>query len=259
MTQPELPLLSVIDMHTHIWQDSSVSGSCAEDERVLLEMADRYGIEALVVMPLFGGLCPTRDDITAGNQAVASFARRDSRVKPMAHVYPRHGSFAAEEAARWMDAGFAGVKIWVNLADDPCVFPVVEQTIRYGRPVLIHAMHKSIGQLPLESDPTHIAALAARYPEARIIMAHIGGNFIYSSEIIAPYDNIWTDPSGSYCETGMLEHAVRVLGPDRIMFGTDAPGASFINNLAKVVTADLPTEVIAKILAGNARKLWGWA
>ena len=55
--------------------------------------------------------------------------------------------------------------------------------------------------------------------------------------MIADHPNIYTDPSGTYCETGMLEHAVKMLGPDRILFGSDAPGADFVNNLAKVMCA----------------------
>src|SRR5262245_32721366 len=131
----------IIDMHTHIWCDGSAGASSADDERVLLEMADRYAIEALVVMPLFGGLCPTRRDIEAANRAVAAFARCDARVRPMAYVYPRLGKHALDEVDRWMEAGFVGLKIWVALADDPLVFPLIERMIEYGKPTLIHAMH----------------------------------------------------------------------------------------------------------------------
>lgn len=246
-------------MHTHIWQESAVSGSSAADERQLLEMADRYAIEALVVMPLFGGLCPMRADISAGNRAAAAFAARDSRVRAMVHVYPRHGQFALDEIERWMDVGFHGVKVWVNYADEPSMFPIAERVIKWGKPLIIHAMHKTVGQLPLESDATHIAGLARIYPELKIVMAHVGGNFIHSCERVADCPNVWTDPSGTFCETGMVEHAVRVLGPDRVMFGTDAPGADYVNNIAKVAAADLPPDTIRKILADNARKLWGWA
>lgn len=248
---------SVIDMHTHIWANSA-AGNSTNDERLLSEMADVYALESVVVMPLYGGLCPTREDIAAGNHAVARFAKRDARVKPVATVYPRHGACAMEEAVRWMDAGFDGIKIWVTHADDPTVLPIIELMIGYDKPVIIHAMHKTVGQLPLESDPTHMANLARMYPESKLVMAHIGGNFIYSCEIIEPYANVWTDSSGSFTETGMLEHAVRLLGPDRVMFGTDAPGADYVCNLAKVLAADLPPDTTRKILGENAKSLWGW-
>lgn len=251
---------AIIDMHTHIWGDASTPGSSSNDEQTLLRMADRYALEALVVMPLFGGVCPTSDDVEAANRAVADLARRDPRVRPMAYVYPPLGTrHALEQIDRWIaDGGFVGLKIWVSIADDPLVFPLIERMIELDKPTLIHAMHKSVGQLPLESDPKHIAALATRYPQAKLIMPHMGGNFLYSCAVIAPHANVWTDPSGTYCESGMLEHALRVLGEDRILFGSDAPGADFVNNLAKVLAADLPATALRKILAGNAKRLWGW-
>jgi uncharacterized protein len=246
----------VIDAHTHVFDPPITSRT--GDERQLREIADRYDLEALVVMPLFGGTCPTRNDVRAGNLVVHELSRRDTRIRPMVTVYPRHGSSALDELDCWMDLGFCGLKIWLNPADEPCVFPLIERMIEYGKPTLIHAMHKTVGQYPLESDPRNVAALAARYPQARIIMPHVGGNFYYSTEVIAPHPNVLTDPSGTYCETGMLEHAVKLLGAERILFGSDAPGADFVNNVAKVLAANLTDDVRRLILAGNARKLWNW-
>jgi predicted TIM-barrel fold metal-dependent hydrolase len=246
-------------MHTHIWSDPTGLKPLESDVAVLTEMADRFALEALVVIPLFGGLCPSPAEVAAGNEAAAELYRRDPRMKPMVTVYPRHGSFALEQLDRWMDDGFCGLKIWVSLADEPCVFPLIERMIERDRPTLIHAMHKSVGQLPLESDPLHIRNLAKRYPEAKLILPHIGGNFYYTCEVIADCPNVWTDPSGTYCETGMVEHAVKVLGANRILFGSDAPGADFLNNVAKVMAADLSETQKRQIMAGNAKTLWGWA
>jgi predicted TIM-barrel fold metal-dependent hydrolase len=248
----------VIDMHTHVWSDGS-GLKPAPDAGVLTEMADRFGIEAVVLIPLFGGLAPSPAEVRAGNEAAAEWGRRDPRFKPMVTVYPRRERESLDELNRWMDQGFCGLKIWVSFGDEPCVFPLIERMIHYGRPTLIHAMHKSVGQLTLESDPTHIANLARRYPEAKIILPHIGGNFYYTCDVIADCPNVYTDPSGTYCETGMVEHAVKVLGADRIMFGSDAPGADYVNNLAKVLAADLSDEDTRKILYANARELWGWS
>lgn len=245
---------AIIDMHTHIW-----GGQAEADGDTLIEMADRFNLEAVVVIPLFGGLCPTPGDIGAGNVAAEKLYQRDARMKPMVTVYPRHGERAVDEVRHWMDRGFCALKIWVSIADEPCVFPLIERMIEYGKPTLIHAMHKSVGQLPLESDPKNIANLARRYPEAKIIMPHMGGNFYYSCDAIADCPNVYTDPSGSYCETGMLEHAVKLLGADRIMFGSDAPGADLVNNLAKVLAADISDDGKRDILARNAKKLWGWS
>lgn len=259
-TCPNLPRgVSIIDMHTHVWSDATGLAPAPTDEANLIEMADRFNLEAVVVMPLFGGLAPSPAQVAAGNEAVAAFARRDPRMKPMVTVYPRYPAHALDELNRWMGEGFEGLKIWMSPADEECVFPLVERMIEYAKPTLIHAMHKSVGQFALESDPSHIANLARRYPEAKIILPHVGGNFYYTCELIAGLPNVYTDPSGSYCETGMVEHTVATLGVDRMMFGSDAPGADFANNLAKILAAELSPEDQRKILSANARQLWGWS
>lgn len=253
------PPVPVIDMHAHVWGNATGLAPAPGDCATLIDMADRFGLEAVVVMPLFGGLSPSPRQIEAGNAAVAELSRRDPRMKPMVTVAPRHAAHALSQVERWMGEGFEGLKIWVSIADEPCVFPLVERMIGYGKPTLIHAMHKSVGQLPLESDPVHVANLARRYPEAKVILPHVGGNFLYTCEVIAGCPNVHTDPSGTYCETGMVEHAVATLGADRVLFGSDAPGADFVNNLAKVLAADLSPDDQRKILATNARRLWGWS
>lgn len=255
-----LSKVPIIDMHTHVWSDATGLAANPSDVPALAEMADQFHIEHVVLIPLFGGLCPTPAQVAAGNDAAADAARQDPRFKPLVTVYPRHDrQFSLDQIARHTDTGlFHGLKVWVSYADEPCVNPLVEAMIDRDLPTLIHAMHKSVGQLPLESDPTHIATLARRYPEAKIILPHIGGNFYYTCDIIADLPNVYTDPSGTYCETGMLEHAVKLLGPDRVLFGSDAPGADFANNLAKVLAADLPPDAMHKVLYANAKKLWGW-
>jgi hypothetical protein len=53
----------------------------------------------------------------------------------------------------------------------------------------------------------------------------------------------------------MVEMAVRELGPERVIYGSDFPGRSFASQLAKVYAADLPDAARRLILAGNLRGL----
>ena len=241
----------IIDAHVHLW------GPTADADRaVLTEMADRFDLAAMWVSPLFGWLQPGVEDMVAGNDVAAAFARDDPRVRLFARIDPRHGQKARDELSRCVEElGCAGVKVWMFPADDPAMDPLVEQLIDLDRPLLMHALDKAVGQLPLESRPARVATLGRRFPQATIIMAHMGGDFIAGCDAIADVPNVRTDPSGTYCETGMLEWAVETLGADRILFGTDAPGASFINNLAKVLAAEISDVDQDKILRTNARGL----
>lgn len=219
-------------------------------------MLERFSLSRMVVIPLFGGQRPSLQQIAAGNRAAAAMRRIDQRFCPYVTVHPPHGQGAVDELRRGIEElGGYGMKVWVSPANAPDMYPLVERMIEYRKPILIHAMHKSVGQYPLESDPTEVAALGRRYPEATIIMAHIGGNFIYGCEAIRDVPNVLTDCSGTFCEQGMVEYAVDTLGADRVLFGSDAPGADFLNNLAKVVAADLDPDSKARILFHNAENL----
>jgi predicted TIM-barrel fold metal-dependent hydrolase len=58
------------------------------------------------------------------------------------------------------------------------------------------------------------------------------------------------DPTADVTET-----AVRELGADRVLFGSDAPGRSFASQLGKVSGAEISDRDKEKILSGNLRKI----
>jgi hypothetical protein len=49
--------------------------------------------------------------------------------------------------------------------------------------------------------------------------------------------------------------AVRELGAERILYGSDCGGRSFASQLAKVVSAEIPEEARRKILGANLRRI----
>jgi len=72
----------------------------------------------------------------------------------------------------------------------------------------------------------HIVKLAGEFPEARIVMAHMGGFRFWKTgvEAVKHLENVWVDVSAwcLFC-MGALEGAVRRLGSSRVIFGTDFP------------------------------------
>ena len=53
----------------------------------------------------------------------------------------------------------------------------------------------------------------------------------------------------------MVEMAVRELGAERVVFGSDAAGRSFASQLGKVYGADVPLAAKRMILRDNLRRL----
>ena len=54
---------------------------------------------------------------------------------------------------------------------------------------------------------------------------------------------------------GMVEMAVRELGPERVVYGSDFSGRSFASQLAKVFGANVPESAEKLILAGNIKRM----
>jgi predicted TIM-barrel fold metal-dependent hydrolase len=65
------------------------------------------------------------------------------------------------------------------------------------------------------------------------------------------------DLAGGDPVAGVTEMAVRELGAERVIYGSDAPGRSFGSQLAKIQGADIPDEAKRLILAGNLKRLLG--
>lgn len=241
----------IVDCHAHLWD-----GRFADNKREIVTACQRYPIERVCVSGL-GSYTPDSDEIERLNREVARFmAEEPDLIRGFCSLNPRHPGSLSQLRACVEDRGMVGLKLWVaTLCDDPLVFPLVEQCIRYDIPLLLHAWHKSVGQLPFETQAIHVAGLSARYPEARLIMAHLGGNCQHELKVIAPHDNVCADVSGSLFRNGDLDCAIRWLGSERVLFGSDMPGASFLVSWGQVEDAALAETDKALIYRENARRV----
>ena len=248
-TPIRIPGGKLIDLHAHLW-----AGREDEDARGMLEEAETLGAEYIAISHL-DGFDPSPAACRRGNDIVAGWVTRSGgRFRGLAILNPRYRRHALDELKRCHEEyGMRMVKLWcaVRFAD-PLVFPIVERCIDLGLPVLTHAFHQATGNRPTETLPWDVAQTARRYPQARIVMAHIAGDYIMGSWAIRDERNVWTDICGTYCEAGMVETAVRELGAARVIFGSDN-GIAF--NLGKVQDARISDADKARILYHNAKEL----
>lgn len=247
--------MNMIDAHVHLRGADLHPGT--------LEEGDRLGVKLFVCCTVVGmGYYPTFDQVSESNGHLAAVIRRHpDRVAGYCYVNPRNGAKALDDFRRRIeDDRMIGLKLWVaTLCDDPLVFPFIEQAIEYRAPILIHAWRKTVGQLPYETSAVHVANLARRYPEARIIMAHMAGQVESSVNLIEPYANVYTDTSGSPIGGGEVSIAVSRLGAERVIFGSDLYGADLASNIGKVLGAGLSREQLELVMGGNMARLLGSA
>jgi predicted TIM-barrel fold metal-dependent hydrolase len=239
----------LIDAHIHLNLNAFTEDSFVS--RAGRGLTDQFWVSALQ-----GGYYPTPADVRASNDAVHALMKRlPQHVLGFAYVDPAHGEAALAELRRCIeDLGFAGVKLWVaTLCDDPRVDPVIEQAIAYAVPILVHCWVKIGGNLPFESTPMHLGRLAGRFPEAKLIMAHLGGDWEYGFKVAREHANIHVDTSGSIAEMDAIEKLVQAIGAHRVLFGTDNADLSFCKG--KILGADLTAEQREAIFWQNAAAL----
>jgi len=246
------------DIHTHL---HSVPGDTPEARmEVLIRCADRLGIERLILSQGYSSpLHPTPDQLREENNRVLRAVRRfPDRAYGSVYLSPSFLNFSLQEFDRCVRDG-PMVGIGELEADKRCnapeLDPIVERAISMKAPILQHTWLKLDGNEPGESTPDDLVELARRHPEANFICAHTGGNWERGIRIIRDTKNISAEVAGFDPTSGGVEMAVRELGPERVVYGSDVGGRSFASQLAKVIGADIPDSTKELALGGNLRRL----
>jgi predicted TIM-barrel fold metal-dependent hydrolase len=249
--------MEIWDVHTHL---AGIAGNTPESRLGrLLEFADRMGIARLCVyMGMTWSYDPSPADLRQQNDDVlAAISKYPDRAFGFVYLSPKHVRESLDELNRCVaDGPMVGVKLWVaEHADAPELDAIVERATELKAVVFQHTWIKITGNLPGESTPMQLATLAARHPNAKFICGHTGGDWEQGIRAVRPHANISVDLGGGDPVAGITEMAVRELGPQRILFGSDAPGRSFASQLAKVYGADVPHEAKQYILSTNLKRL----
>lgn len=246
----------VWDMHGHL---NSPGNTPEEKLDNLLKFADRMGIERVIVFMGYPWDCdPSPDEVRRQNDQVLQ-AVEHSRGRAFGFVYlnPKYTEESIEELDRCVrDGPLVGVKLWVAVrCHEKCLDPIVQHAAHLKAPVLQHTWYKITGNLPGESTAVDLAELAVRHPTASFIAAHSGGDWERGVRAIRSAKNITAEICGGDPTAGFVEMAVRELGAERVMYGSDFAGRSFASQLAKVLGANIPENAKRLILAGNIKRM----
>ena len=251
--------MEIWDGHVHI------AGVAGDDPRErlgnLVEYADRMGIARLCIFMGMGfEFDPSPEEFRRQNDEVLeALSAFGDRAFGYVYLNPKHVRESVAEMNRCIANGpMVGVKLWVAAhADMAGVDPIVERATELGAVVFQHTWIKITGNLPGESTPMDLARLAARHPEATLICGHTGGDWEQGIRAIRACPNVYADLAGGDPVAGITEMAVRELGAERVLYGSDAGGRAFATQLAKVHGADISDEEKRLILAGNLQRLLG--
>jgi len=142
------------------------------------------------------------------------------------------------------------------------IFPAVEKAAKLKVPVLIHT-----GDSPY-AIPSQFYPTIDRFPDAKIIISHFGvqtgASYIFEAAWIAKKnDNVWVETG--WCFQSRLVEFAELLGPDKMVFGSDSPPnePSVWLRMLEVLSWDYPQgmrmkeEDLEKIFGDNIAKMIG--
>lgn len=246
------------DLHTHLTRHLR-GQTPAEKAAHLIEVGARHGIGRFCCyMGVDWSRDPEPDDLVRQNDDILEVLEaHPQQMLGFVYLNPKHTEASLDEMKRCLrDGPMVGVKLWVaQRCSEPELDPIVEYATELGVPILQHTWIKATGNLPGESTPGDLARLAARHPEARLICGHAGGNWELAIPAVRDFTNVSMGLGGFDPTAGVTEMAVRELGAERVLFGSDAPGRSFASQIAKVTGADISVSQRDLILGENLQRL----
>lgn len=242
----------IIDSHAHYFKSFASMQGLSPAEFV--EGFQALGVDKAVIVTLegfYGNYQACNDELAA----VAS--QYPGVIQAWGTVNPRDGEKAIAEIGRCVDElGMTGFKFhnWLQAvsAVDPCMFPVMEELARRRLPVIFH------DGTPPYASTDQIAYLAGRYPDTPVLLAHSGLNEFARQALrgAVKHDNLFLGVCGARYE--LLKRAVQIVGPGRILWGTDFPfggKGNIIYHRAKVDALPISDDDKEKIFSGNIVRL----
>lgn len=206
--------LDFFDAHTHLGQNDP-DGTKATAEEILAGL-DRAGHRRALIFPM------QEPEGYAGPNDAALAAARDSdgRLLALARLDPNLGDGALAEGERTLAAGAVGFKLHPRSDAFDMPHPVIDRIValahEHRAPVLFHAGRGFPG-LGVE-----VAALARRYPGARLILAHAGiSDLGHLAAVVAEAPNVFFDTAWWQVSDMLMLFAS--VPPGRILYASDMP------------------------------------
>lgn len=206
----------------------------------------------------------------ANDYTIEAVTRHPQRLAGFCSVNPGWGEGSVAELERCAKAGAKGIgelhpdTQGFDITDAVQMAPLMDAARRLGLPVLVHASEPVGHQYPGkgETTPGKLYRFIENFPENIIICAHWGGGLPFYSlmpEVPAIIKNVYFDMAASpfLYRPEVVRTVVDLVGPEKILFGTDFPLIRPKRLLRQVDESGIEPEARDAILGGNAARLLG--
>ena len=165
---------------------------------------------------------------------VAEYCKEDpEHMIPFLSLDPTQAGWRDEMVEGHQDLGMKGIKIMPMYAgfypQDAEIDDLWSYAVVHNLPVLLHTGTTFVDQAPLDCTlPRHLDTVAIKYPDCKIIMAHLGHP--YEGETVAvirKHPNVYADISALHYRPFQLYHSLMLVQEygvwNKLLFGTDYP------------------------------------
>lgn len=261
----------VIDAHCHIYPEKIAARAVAGTDAFygtqarcpqgtvaeLLEVGAKAGTDHFIVQ----SVATTPKQMRSINEFIASsVAQAGGRLTGLGTMHPECEDIEGE-IRHLKELGLKGIKIHPDIQARPLdhegflrMYACCEEL---SLPVLMHT-----GDYRYDfSNPNRLIPVLERFPRLTVIGAHFGGWSIWeeATEKMAKYPNLYVDCSSSLPFMKHPEIAaklVRKYGAERVLYGTDYPMWSPVEELEHFLALDLTEEEREQIFWKNAKALF---
>jgi predicted TIM-barrel fold metal-dependent hydrolase len=275
-------LASLIDVHTHFMPERLLAAVRAyfdaagpligrpwpifyrQDEQARVDALRSFGVSAFTAM-----LYPHKPEMARSlNDWAADFAARTPDCLHTATFFAEPS--AAADVRRALDQGARVFKVHLQVGDfdpnDPQLTAAWGQLAEAGVPVVTHC---GSGPVPGRfTGPGPVAALMARHPRLRLVVAHLGmPEYAEFLDLAEQYDSLLLDTTMTF--TPFIEDdgakfpaaelpRLRDLG-DRVLLGTDFPNIPYAypDALEALEAAGLGAAWLRAVCYDNAARIFG--
>lgn len=245
----------IIDVHSHVWEYPRHFGDGFRRQAIRA----RAGVEVDLTVRYedYRATCPAEtrtivfggkarlSDIWVDDQYVADYVSRHSdTLIGFLCVDPTQEGWEREMREGHESLGLRGIKLLSMYAgfrpDDERLDPLWNYATQKQLPVLLHTGTTFVAQAPLECTlPRHLDAVAIRFPDVKIIMAHLGHP--YEGECVATFrkhPNVYADVSALHYRPFQLYQSLMLVQEygvwNKVLFGTDYPFTTANDSIAGI-------------------------
>ena len=234
----------IIDVHSHAWEypahfsddfRQQAKRAKAGIEMDLTVTYDAYRATAPddTITIVFGGKAKL-SGLWVDDRYVAKYVAADpARLIGFLSVDPTQPGWEDELRFGHQELGLRGIKLLSMYAgfrpDDSRLDPLWQYATKHRMPVLLHTGTTFVAQAPLECTlPRHLDVVATRFPEVRIIMAHLGHPYEGEAIVTArKHPHVYCDISALHYRPFQFYHSLMLVQEygiwDKVLFGTDYP------------------------------------